>query len=419
MVISRSAFGSLGLLMALVGATTANLLFGVEGFELLRYVPIVGSFVFLSLIGIGDPQLRLRPVFLDGLVIASGIWAMATATGAPDMLSSAIYGPVVIGSWVALRLMLGTAVRTRRALRHIMYTYFALAVALAGVSVVFGITTRSISAEGNIVGLGQNEVALVLALALPVVLVGLPQRAWVRWVVWMGALLIGIGVLQTLSRSIWLGVSLGLLLAPLAAGIGPIARGFPRRTLTLAAFLLAVVLVVSTTPSFESPYSDWTAGLARNISSGLGDRDLIWAIAGEAIQKRPLFGSGPGTNADILIKSDNLPREWSGNSVHNTYLRYGVEQGLIGMALYAAIALRVLSVARTLAKRPGPVRQEGIALFVMVVTLLTSQMFAAYILGGLSLGGFLMTFIAALVLQTGALSRQLTTPVDRPRLAPT
>jgi O-antigen ligase len=88
------------------------------------------------------------------------------------------------------------------------------------------------------------------------------------------------------------------------------------------------------------------SGTARDHTS-VGARLAMWSFALEAIQQRPLLGTGSGgyPQAASAHFSDPVTCHISCSHSHNQFLFFAVENGLIGLALYLAFILSALRAA--------------------------------------------------------------------------
>jgi len=142
------------------------------------------------------------------------------------------------------------------------------------------------------------------------------------------ATLCAVGILLTLERSVWIGAAAGTLVTMLAI---PSLR---RRLVPI--LLIGVVgggLAVALVP-----------GLSEKINERAGDKETVWdrenmySIAERMIETRPVFGFGWNryleNNTPYLRESASYPLTATTLDIHNTLLAYGVELGVIGLALW-------------------------------------------------------------------------------------
>jgi putative inorganic carbon (hco3(-)) transporter len=164
-----------------------------------------------------------------------------------------------------------------------------------------------------------------------------------RWLAVSAALISGIGCLLTLERGVWIAAGAATLIAMLAT----------RRTRAwllpgIAASTVIVAAALALTP-----------GLAQRVSARTGDRSTVWDRQNQIsaglrmVAAKPLFGFGWDSygrdNLDYFRQSADYPMEGyelggygSPGKVlplHETYLAYTVELGIVGALLWIAAVL--------------------------------------------------------------------------------
>lgn len=137
-----------------------------------------------------------------------------------------------------------------------------------------------------------------------------------------------LGVLLTLTRSVWIGSVLGLL----AVGIRqPALRR--RLPVVAAAMAVAVVLVLALVPGLQASVNE-RAGTTRSVN----DRQNTNAAAVRIIEQRPLTGVGwvrfIDVSRDYVRQSDTYPVTNVDIEVHNVVLGRAAELGLPGALLW-------------------------------------------------------------------------------------
>jgi hypothetical protein len=255
---------------------------------------------------------------------------------------------------VAVFILLAGVVNTRARLRIIAWTLAACAVPIALVALQHFATGQFLpNAPGRIVGYGTaglagnpNDLALLLNLTLPFisVLIATSRSALARLIA-TGILIAATGaVIVTFSRGGFITLSVVAILY---------AWRLVRRGKGLAiAGLAAIVLVVV----FGAPagYGDRLGTISSVDSDPTGSAQARWrdiVVASEFAIAHPILGAGPGQ--DILALNEMRGNAWV--PVHNMYLNYAVDLGVIGLGLFLAIFWSVLSgvirVERALAAR--------------------------------------------------------------------
>jgi putative inorganic carbon (HCO3(-)) transporter len=192
-------------------------------------------------------------------------------------------------------------------------------------------------------------------------------KLWRRqgWRIFAGvvAALCGVGLLLTLERSVWIGAAAGTLTVLLVAR--PLrGRLIPILLLGALCATTAVVLI---------------PGLSGKINERAGDKETLWdrenmyAIAERMIEARPLLGVGwnqyLASNAPYLRESSSYPLTATNLDIHNALLAYGVELGLVGLAMWIFVVL--MGVGGALLTRGPPTlepwRAGLLALFILFV----------------------------------------------------
>jgi O-antigen ligase len=150
------------------------------------------------------------------------------------------------------------------------------------------------------------------------------------WRIFAGAVsaLCVVGILLTLERSVWIGALAGTLVGMLAVRS---LRGRLIPVLVTGGICLGAALVL-------------VPGLSEKVSERAGDKQTVWdrenmyATAERMIAARPLFGFGWNryldNNASYIRQSETYPLTATTVNIHNAVLSYGVELGVIGLALW-------------------------------------------------------------------------------------
>jgi putative inorganic carbon (HCO3(-)) transporter len=177
------------------------------------------------------------------------------------------------------------------------------------------------------------------------------SSALVKGFCWLVVCLCFAGCLFSLSRGVWLGTAVAILLTLLLFR--------PTRGLLVPALVgtpLVVVLLISLVPGLAAGIAD-----RENDKSSLWDRENLNVAALRMVEARPLFGFGWGRFTDVSSpyfwqaanrpltavgaqSCDSLPAEARQTTdgsrpqctvpVHNAYLSNAVELGLIGVTLW-------------------------------------------------------------------------------------
>jgi O-antigen ligase len=140
--------------------------------------------------------------------------------------------------------------------------------------------------------------------------------------------LCAVGLLLTLERSVWTGAALGSLVALIT--FAPLRRyALPVILTAVVALGLALVLI---------------PGLSAKVSTRASDQESVWdrqnlsVAALKMIAARPLTGVGwarfQATSAPYFQQSQNFPLTATSIDIHNYFLSYAAELGLIGLLLW-------------------------------------------------------------------------------------
>jgi hypothetical protein len=114
---------------------------------------------------------------------------------------------------------------------------------------------------------------------------------------------------------------------------------------------ICLLLFIVTLP-FTYPYLD---SMLR-LQSGLSGREELWPLALNIIANDPILGMGPGMYSDrifflVSFVSDGLRKAVNLLSVHNVYLKIGVDIGIFGILLVLSIFALFAAHSRKLWKR--------------------------------------------------------------------
>jgi putative inorganic carbon (hco3(-)) transporter len=153
-----------------------------------------------------------------------------------------------------------------------------------------------------------------------------------------------LGVLFTVTRTVWIGAAVGMLLALLAT------RETRRFLLPVAVTALVLVLgAFATVPGLQSK-----AQKRSDDQAPLYDRRNSNAAAVRMVEAKPLVGFGwgqfPKKSFDYYKQSPDYPLT-AVPDLHNVYLSNAVELGLIGAGLWAVGLIAAIGGALA---RPGP-----------------------------------------------------------------
>ena len=210
-----------------------------------------------------------------------------------------------------------------------------------------------VDAVANGVGLYVGAVASAIAAY---------QWRAMRWRVLAGAicLLCLAGTIMTLERSIWISTGVATVVALLGS----------RQTRRVAVPVVLGLAAICAVAVFTIP------GLRSNVSQRLSnplslyDRENTTQTAAAMIEARPLVGFGWNqfqSKHDAYIReSPNIPLTATNIVLHNVYLTYAVELGLIGASLWV-LALLLGAGGTVVTPVPGELEPWRIGLLALLV----------------------------------------------------
>ena len=184
-----------------------------------------------------------------------------------------------------------------------------------------------------------NELGVTLALALPMAWrLGLAHRIGRAAWVWRLYIPLGItGVLLTGSRGAFLAALVALGIIPWTLG----RVGFNKKAALGALAAGSLALAITFVPDSSLERIKTTRA---DIESGyFGGRGAIWAAGLDAARERPLAGYGAGAFGAAVG-----PALHQDMDAHQVFLAILVEQGLIGLFLFLAMAAAVMEPLRRL-----------------------------------------------------------------------
>lgn len=151
-----------------------------------------------------------------------------------------------------------------------------------------------------------------------------------RWRLAAGAvaLLCTLGLLFSLTRSVWLAAGVATLLTMI------VVRELRRYLVPVAAAgLVLVVAALALVPGLQEDVTE-----RANTQRSIWDRENSNAAALEMVESSPLLGIGHATftesSADYLRFLDDIPQTNADLVLHNVFLSFASELGLIGLTLF-------------------------------------------------------------------------------------
>jgi probable O-glycosylation ligase (exosortase A-associated) len=253
---------------------------------------------------------------------------------------------------IAFFWLLGAIVNTSDRLRLMAWTLTLCAIPLAatGVANYLGGATLSTGVRGftRIAGYGgvltenPNDLALMLNLIIPISGSLVLGERGIRRLIVLGIMaLSAAAVVLTFSRAGFLTLAatfvlfLGMLVRQKSAGVA----------------IVLLIIGVAAPTMLPSGYIDRLATITNIEQDRTGSAQGRWndtKVALSVIGKSPIVGAGIGQ--DLLVMNEARGEdEWT--SVHNAYLQYGVDLGVLGLLLFAWLHLTCLRAARAVDRR--------------------------------------------------------------------
>jgi probable O-glycosylation ligase (exosortase A-associated) len=339
------------------------------GLILLAFVAIVAPQRAFPLLAVARPALLVAtlaiaaaiaaragtdlPVFAvnRGVILAGGLLAWAVITiplslwpgGSWDVVTDS-FAKAVASFWLVVAI-----VDSRARLRQLIgwLSVFSVVPAMVTVSHYAAghfASGRVVTYEGALTQ-NPNDLALLLTVMLPLTsALALTARTW-----WHRAAFVAIAGAQVVTAI--LTFSRGGFLALVALLAILCARALTRQR--LGAAVLAVAAVVVGALLVPGRYVDHVGTITNIDADETGSAQERWndlRVAARLVLTSPFIGTGIGT--DILALNDARGARWI--NIHNVYLRYGVELGLTGLALFLALMILCLRTVRRVQSCAGP-----------------------------------------------------------------
>ena len=156
-----------------------------------------------------------------------------------------------------------------------------------------------------------------------------------------------VGLVFTLTRSIWLGSAVALI-------VGVVTHPSGRRYFVpiIGASAIGVLALLAIVPGLES-----SANSRLDEQSPVWDRYNTNAAAIRIMQDKPLFGSGWATFPEVSLpymwQADDYPLRGAGLKVHNVPLQIGSELGLVGLTMWSIALVAAIATGFRAARRAG------------------------------------------------------------------
>ncbi|HEY6198067.1 MAG TPA: O-antigen ligase family protein [Candidatus Binatia bacterium] len=270
---------------------------------------------------------------------AREFWLIALLTGWAVLTAPLSYDPK--GSWtfllnsygrtIAVFWLVSNVINTGERLRRAFWALTLIALPLALTAIEHYVTGAFTETGGRIAGYdapltgNPNDLALMLNLILPlsIALLMLARKVSARLLLLAGIALSAAGVIITFSRGGFL--TLATLLFVYVWKL----RARPQRRWVWG--LIGVILICI--PLVGPSYMDRLSTITNIEADKSGSAQERWAdmtAAAAFTIDHPLIGAGIGQN-QLAVQEERGP---DGGLVHNVYLEYAAELGLIGLAIF-------------------------------------------------------------------------------------
>jgi putative inorganic carbon (hco3(-)) transporter len=317
-----------------------------EDVQSARMVFFVGIALVVRSIFTTGPRVRLTAI----TVVFIALWAwLGLATLCSRHVDSSQEAFLLFSKAAVAVVLITGLVRGRQQYRWL----FILLAACPGIWALkyglFFITSGGGTSTQGVGGLDNNDMALFISMALPLLVFGACEvrRKWVRRGMYGVAVLVAPAVMVTTSR--------GGLLA-LAAAIGITLARKTRWWKALIGLGLVGAIGLAIVPAAAMKRYE-TIGAYQEDSSAMG-RINAWKTAVAMANDRPLTGVGPSTET-FLAEYDNYKQvpEDKPHVAHSIWFSMLGEAGYVGLAIYVLLTvLAILSTRRVMAiaRRRGP-----------------------------------------------------------------
>lgn len=317
--------------------------------------------------GRDEQEVRLRLfhpagwLFLPFLVYAAGNVLWVSPVRWLGWLDWFGFAQIIAVFWVVLN-----GVRSP-APRHLL---FGVLVALGVVAVVLGCYQRFIDPDWMMLGRTQviyfigrasgpfgipNSLAAFLLLLIPALgALTFRRHATETARILCGWLLLvlGFGLMLTLSRGAWIGLAVALVVWPMA-----VTRWKWRRRIVIAGAVLAAVVLAAGSLYQASPKARERLEI---LVQDMGERSrpILWRASWELFREFPVLGSGAGSYNTLFEK--HRPERFADEPqwTHNDYLNTLSDYGLVGFVLFFG-AVAVIAVRGSRQRRVGRTRATG------------------------------------------------------------
>lgn len=219
-----------------------------------------------------------------------------------------------------------------------------------GAAVVVGIeyiieflTMVNLSLSGSFFRVARLEgVLLPIGILSVVSVLLLERRYYLRILIGLALLPIGMALLLTVGRGMWIGLIVGLGVLGYLTWIDPVAQ--QRRRARLGVVLCIPIMLILMTYFFQTQTSTGVGDVAvRRISRvaenyeqdhSIAGRLVVYGIAFEEFIKHPILGGGHGVSIRILSTDVTPPVLVTVGGVDSVYLTIAMRMGVVGVGIF-------------------------------------------------------------------------------------
>lgn len=186
------------------------------------------------------------------------------------------------------------------------------------------------------------------------------ERRWKRFVLVFAAIIAGLGIIATQTREAMLYTVIGVLLSCGLVWSWANRRRIPhikRRVLTAVISITvgALVFLFGSIATFETPANRVIQAM-EGRSNTISIRLFLWKTGINVFLESPLIGIGIGQNSEWdkfvpLWRFDPMSQVSRGLGVHNDFITYAAETGILGLAALFWFFHRVVKIGWTAMRR--------------------------------------------------------------------
>ncbi len=295
---------------------------------------------------------------LDRLAVPFAVFALAPlAFRTPRHRAGFLAALVVFGGYLGLTAVFETFGPTALVVPHFIHdTGF-----------------QSERAQGPFLESTVNGVALYACAVASAIAIATWRIRWKRMGAGFVLLLCALGLLFTLTRSVWIAT---VVASVMTLALTPRLRRFLLPAAVAGAAV--VLLLLAFVPKFDTSVNNRT-----HNQLTVWERRNVDAAAIKMVSRRPLTGFGIGTfnerNAEFFPLLGDVPQvvtvDTTQIAIHNVFLLFAVEQGLVGVTLLVASLLAAVGSA-LLARGPPELRAWRPGLFAIAAYWVVAANFA-------------------------------------------